>query len=99
MNRSRPQVARLGALRRWRAELAAGKRKNTAGDFDDLQAAACNELAAYEAEQRGHIKDAERYMDRALVRLHGCYDNPDASTQNDPGPGRLLLDKLKAGAA
>ena len=89
---------RLGALSRWRAELATGRRKNTAADFDDLQAAACNELCALEAAARGNKRDADIWMDRALVRLHGCYDNPDASTDKEPGPGRILLRQLKAQA-
>jgi hypothetical protein len=89
-------------MAQWRSEIAAGMRRNTTGDFDNLHAAACNELAAYEAEQRGHRKDAEWFMDRALLRLHGCYGNPDDTTRDGkPGPGARLMADLRrqAGAA
>lgn len=97
------KVARLGALHRWRAEIAAGTRQNTARDFDDLQAAACNEVAAYEMEQRGDHRQAQWFMDRGLLRLHGCYGHPFDKNDDGtgPGPGARLMAELKrqAGAA
>jgi len=88
-------LPRLGALERWRKEIRQGRRQN-GRPFDDLQAAACNEVAALECETRGDRSDAEWFMDRALLRLHGCYHEPDDGDKKNPGPGRRKLAELKA---
>jgi hypothetical protein len=101
-SRREEKTPRLGALRRWREEIASGKRRNSIHDFDDLHAAACNEVAAYEMEQRGDRKAGQWFMDRALLRLHGCYGHPtDSTSDGKPGPGARLMAELKrqAGAA
>ena len=99
---TRPALPRLGALAQWRAEVAAGTRRNTTADFDNLHAAACCELAALEAEVQGDVRSALWFMDSALLRLHGCYGRPDDDTRDGkPGPGKRLLAELRqsAGAA
>ena len=89
-----------GALERWRLEVRTGKRRNVAADFDALQAAACNELAAYEAHARGDYKRGEWFMDRALLRLHGCSGDPDDEPRDGKaGPGKRLIAELRRRAA
>lgn len=90
---SSPAPPRLGALARWRAELAAGKRTNTARDFDDLQAAACNELTALEAAATGDKYGARHFMDEALLRAHG--HGPFPSTTAGDRARREMLKNLR----
>lgn len=93
-------LPRLGALARWRAEVHAGGRQNTAADFDALHAAACEELAALECEALGDHGKARMFMDRALLRLNGCYQNPEDGEGFHAIADRLLQElKAKAGAA
>lgn len=95
-----PLLEKLGALDRWRQEIRTGKRQNTAADFDDLHAAACNEAAASEAWYHGDRKRAQWFMDRALLRLHGCYGSPDDETRDGkPGAGQRLMAELRRRAA
>jgi hypothetical protein len=101
-----PPLPRLGALDRWRAEIRAGKRQNTVADFDDLHAAACNELYALECEAVGDHRAARYWLDTAILRLHGLYpdaapDDVDEKDRKKPGRGRRLLNELRkqAGAA
>jgi hypothetical protein len=54
----------------------AGRRQNNAACFDDLAAAAGNELTALEALARGHEAEARWWMDRAALRLLGIYRDP-----------------------
>jgi hypothetical protein len=101
LSRSTVEVPRLGALARWHAEIRAGTRRNTIADFDGLAAAACNEAEALAHAARGDEGEARRFMDRALLRLHGCFGDPyDGDTQN-PGPGRRMMADLRrlSGAA
>lgn len=93
-------IPTVGALKRWHLEIRAGRRQNTLADFDALHAAACNEAAAYEALARGDHKRAQWFMDRALLRLHGCYGDPDDETRDGkPGPGQRLIAELQRRAA
>ena len=70
-------LPRLGALARWRSEIRAGTRQSTAEGFDDLHAAACNEVAALEAWAGGDSAGGRWFMDRAALRLLGIYRDPD----------------------
>jgi hypothetical protein len=89
-------MARPLALERWRREIRLGTRRNDIASFDDLAAAAANESAGLEAESLGRRGEAGWYYDRALLRLHGCYHDPDDGTTKEPGPGRLCLAELRA---
>ena len=97
----RGKLPRLGALAQWRAEVRAGNRENIARDFDDVAAAACWEVRAYELKQSGDLERGQYAMDTALLRLHGCYGRPDDGTERHPGPGRRLFRSLlrQAGTA
>ena len=85
----RTALPRLGALARWRAELASGGRKNTAAHFDKLQAAACMEATALDFEAQGDNAGARHFMDWAFLRLHGSHETPGTTE------GRVLLRQLR----
>lgn len=60
-------LARLGALQRWRKELARGERRPDT--YDHLWRAACWETSALEADAAGQRASARRLMDKASEAL------------------------------
>jgi hypothetical protein len=80
-----------GALERWRAEIRAGRRQNTAAQFDALQTAACWELIARERETNDDGSGARWAMDVARLRLAGHLGLDPTSKR-----GKALLQELRA---
>ena len=73
--KARVQIARLGAVERWRDELRRGLRGDPAlsstWTIDGLWAAAVNEEAARRAAAEGDAPRAREFITRALLALEG----------------------------